>query len=192
VGHLLAFCGINPISFEFKRIGRGLSNDIVRLQNLLNHQQPRIKNGGLNSRYIRIKPSQGSRFCLRSEELTEIEEHLDFENEALKDLLGEGFGDLERKTNDAYFSQSFPPLVYSLAAAIALRLQAYQSPPIKQISLPSVHRFLIDEASESHLRQITELDHEAVISTSFDLSTDPLELFSGAINDLAHAFINRA
>ena len=35
-GYLLAFCGVNPASMEFKRIGEGLSNDIVRLQNLLN------------------------------------------------------------------------------------------------------------------------------------------------------------
>ncbi len=192
VGYLLAFCGVNPISIEFKRIGDGLCDDIVRLQNLLNQRQPRIKSGRLNPRYIRMKPSQGNRFSLRSEELKEIEENLDLENEALKDLLGEGFGDLERETNDACFSQAYPLSVYSLGVAIALRLQTYQAPPINHISLPSVQRFLLNEASENLLRQITELDHGAVISASFELTINPLELFSPAINDLAQAFINRA
>jgi len=191
VGYLLAFCGVNPTSFELKRIGGGLNNDIVRLQNLLNHHQPRIKNGRLNKRYISINPCKGSRFFLRPQELKELEDHLDFENEALKVLLGEGFGDLERKTNETYFSHAYPPLVYSLVAATALRLQGYLEPPINQISLSCVHRFLINEASENHLRQITDLDHNAVIGTSVELSTDPLDRFPMVINDLAHAFINR-
>ena len=65
VGHFLEFCGIDTSTLSIHNSNEGRSAELVRIQNLLNHQQPRILEDVLNPQHIRLRPFQGSRFLLQ-------------------------------------------------------------------------------------------------------------------------------
>ena len=152
VGTFLEFCGINPTTIEIHKSNEGLSAEVIRIQNLLNHNQPRFIDGKLNPRYIRIKPFKGKSFLLSAEELTKIESHLNAENTALEELLGSGFSDEERPTDKNPFDSEFPAITLGITALVGLQLQQQLSQVHTNLSLQHVHQFLLEQCSENDLR----------------------------------------
>ena len=53
VGKFLDFCGIDPTTITIHNSNEGRSAELVRIQNLLNHQHPRIRDNALNPQHIR-------------------------------------------------------------------------------------------------------------------------------------------
>ncbi len=191
VGAFLNFCGIDPITTTIHNSNEGRSAELVRIQNLLNHQQPRIRDNALNPQHIRLRPSQGSRFLLQTSELAEVTDHLNTENAALEELLGPGFGDPDRPTSDRSFASTYPALTYSLTALIGLLLQQ-QTPPIRShLSLQAVQHFLLEDCEESELRRALSLNPTELTQLLLEPKTTTAETFPEFLIPMAQRFINR-
>ena len=191
VGHLLEFCDIDPSTLSIHNSNEGRSAELVRIQNLLNHHQPRIRDADLNPQHIRLRPFQGSRFLLQPEELAEITDHLNTENAALKELLGPGFGDHDRPTSQSCFGSHFPALTYSLTALIGLLLQPQPAPIRTHLSLQDVQHFLLGDCDEAHMRRALELECAELIQPILKTKTTTSDAFADVLMPLAQQFINR-
>jgi len=190
VGSLLNVCGIDSSKFFISNSNEGRSAELVRIQNLLNHQQPRIRANSLNPKHISLLPFQGSRFLLQPEELAEITDHLNTENAALNELLGPGFCDLNRQTASSTFASSYPALTYCLTALIGLLLQQQTSPTRTRLSLHEVQHFLLKNCDETALRKAILLDSVKLIELLLEPKTTIDEFFPETLVPLAQQFIN--
>lgn len=192
VGHFLKFCGIDPTTITIHNCNEGRSAELVRIQNLLNHHQPRIRDGALNPQHIRLRPFQGSRFLLQPKELAELTDHLNTENAALEELLGPGFGDPERPTSSSSFGSHFPALTYSLTALIGLLLQQQPAPIRTHLSLQNVQHFLLGACDEADLRGASSLEPAALLQPLLQSNTiTTTDAFPEALIPLAQHFIQR-
>ena len=190
VGAYLEFCGIDPTIITIHNCNEGRSAELVRIQNLLNHQEPRIRDNALNPKHIRLRPFPGSRFLLQPKELTEVADHLNTENAALEELLGPGFGDPDRPTSDSSFASAFPTLAYSLTALIGLLLQQQVAPVRNHLSLQDVHHFLLESCDERNLRKTLLLNPESFIQLLLEPKTTTVDSFPKTLVVLAQQFIN--
>ena len=191
VGAFLDFCGIDPTTITIHNSNEGRSAELVRIQNLLNHQHPRIRDNALNPQHIRLRPFQGSRFLLQPEELAEVTDHLNTENAALEELLGPGFGDPDRPTSDPSFASTYPALTYSLTALIGLLLQQ-KSPPIRShLSLQDVQHFLLEDCDEAVLRRGLSLDPMDLTQPLLEAQTTTANSFPESLLRMGQQFINR-
>ena len=192
VGTFLEFCGIDPTTITIHNSNEGRSAELVRIQNLMNHHQPRIRDNALNPQHIRLRPFQGSRFLLQPEELADVTDHLNTENAALEELLGPGFGDPDRPTSDGSFASAFPALTYSLTALIGLLLQQ-KTPPIRShLSLQDVQHFLLEDCDEAELRRALSLDPTDLIQPLLEAkTTTTTNSFPESLVPMAQQFINR-
>ena len=191
VGTFLEFCGIDPTTITIHNSNEGRSAELVRIQNLLNHHQPRIRDNSLNPRHIRLRPFQGSRFLLRPEELAAVTDHLNTENAALEDLLGPGFGDPDRPTSDRSFASTFPALTYSLTALIGLLLQQQTAPIRSNLSLQDVQHFLLEDCDEAELRRALSFDPIDLNQPLLEATTTFTNSFPESLVPMAQQFINR-
>ena len=191
VGSLLEFCGINPATFNINNTNQGRSAELVYIQNLLNHHQPHIRNSALNDRHVRLMPFRGSPFLLSPKQLAEVEDHLNFENAEIENLLGTGFGDLNRPTSKALFGDPFPALAYSLLGLIGLLLQQQTNPVVTSLSLQDIQMFLLEACDEEVLRQTACLDRHSLTQPLLEPTTTTTESFPDPLIPLAQQFINR-
>ena len=191
VGAFLDFCKIDPTTITIHNSNEGRSAELVRIQNLLNHNQPRIRADALNPQHVRLRPFQGSRFLLQPEELAEITDHLNTENAALEDLLGTGFGDPDRPTSDRNFASTFPALTYSLTALIGLLLQQQTAPIRTHLSLQDVQHFLLEDCDESELRKALSCDPIDLTQPLLEATTTSIKSFPESLIPMAQQFINR-
>ena len=192
VGTFLDFCGIDPTSITIHNSNEGRSAELVRIQNLLNHHQPRIRDNALNPRHIRLRPFQGSRFLLQPEELAEVTDHLNTENAALEELLGPGFGDPDRLTRDGSFASAFPALTYSLTALIGLLLQQQTAPIRTHLSLQDVQHFLLGDCDEAELRRGLSINPMYLTQPLLEAKTTTINSFPDSLVPMAQQFINRS
>ena len=191
VGTFLEFCGIDPTTITIHNSNEGRSAELVRIQNLLNHHQPRIRDNGLNPQHIRLRPFQGSRFLLQTSELAAVTDHLNTENAALEELLGPGFSDQGRPTNDYSFASIFPALTYSLTALIGLLLQQQPTPIRSHLSLQDVQHFLLDDCDEADLRRAVSLNPTELTQQLLEAQTTTANSFPESLVPMAQQFINR-
>ena len=191
VGMFLEFCGIDPTTITIHNSNEGRSAELVRIQNLLNHHQPRIRDDALNPQHIRLRPFQGSHFLLQPEELAEVTDHLNTENAALEELLGPGFSDQNRPISDSTFVSTFPALTYSLTALIGLLLQQQPIPIRTHLSLQEVQHFLLEDCDEAELRMGLSYDPMDLIQPLFEAATTTSYAFPDPLVQLAQQFINR-
>ena len=191
VGKFLDFCGIDPTTITIHNSNEGRSAELVRIQNLLNHHQPRIRDNALNPQYIRVRPFQGSRFLLQPQELAEVTDHLNTENAALEVLLGPGFGDPDRPTSDGSFASTFPALTYSLTALIGLLLQQQPAPIRSNLSLQDVQHFLLEDCDEAELRRALSLTPKNMTQPLLKAQTTTANSFPESLVPMAQQFINR-
>ena len=191
VGAFLDFCGIDPTTITIHNSNEGRSAELVRIQNLLNHHQPRIRDNALNPQHIRMRPFQGSRFLLQTTELAEVTDHLNTENAALAELLGPGFGDPDRPTSDRSFASTFPALTYSLTALIGLLLQQQPTPIRSHLSLQDVQHFLLEDCDESELRRALSFDPMDLTQPLLEAKTTTANSFPEPLFPMAQQFINR-
>jgi hypothetical protein len=191
VGRFLDFCGIDPTTITINNSNEGRSAELVRIQNLLNHHQPRIRDNALNPRHIRLRPFRGKRFLLQPSELAEVTDHLSTENAALEDLLGPGFGDPDRPTSDRRFASTFPALTYSLTALIGLLLQQQSAPIRTHLSLQEVQHYLLEDCDESELRQALSFDPIDLTQPLLEAKTTTVKTFQEFLIPMAQQFINR-
>ena len=191
VGHFLEFCGVDTSTLSIHNSNQGRSAELVRIQNLLNHQQPRILKDILNPKHIRLQPFQGSRFLLQPEELAEVNDHLNTENTALEELLGPGFGDTVRPTSCISFGATFPALTYSLTALIGLLLQQQTPPKRNHLSLHDIQNFLLNDCNEAHLRRALVLERNKLILPILEYKSTTSDAFPDALIPLAQQFIKR-
>ena len=191
VGTYLDFCGIDPTTITIHNSNEGRSAELVRIQNLLNHHQPRIRENALNPQHIRLRPFQGSRFLLQPEELAAVTDHLNSENAALEELLGPGFGDPDRPTSASGFASAFPALTYSLTALIGLLLQQQPAPIRSHFSLQDVQHFLLEDCDEAELRRGLSLDPIVLIQPLLAATTATTNAFPEFLKATAQQFINR-
>ena len=191
VGTFLEFCGIDPTTITIHNSNEGRSAELVRIQNLLNHHQPRIRDNGLNPQHIRLRPFQGSRFLLQNSELAAVTDHLNTENAALEELLGPGFSDQGRPTNDYSFASIFPALTYSLTALIGLLLQQQPTPIRSHLSLQDVQHFLLDDCDEADLRRAVSLNPTELTQQLLEAQTTTANSFPESLVPMAQQFINR-
>jgi hypothetical protein len=191
VGAFLDFCGIDPTTITIHNSNEGRSAELVRIQNLLNHHEPRIRDDALNPQHIRLRPFRGSHFLLQPEELAEVTDHLNTENAAIEELLGPGFGDQDRPTSDSTFASTFPMLTYSLTALIGLLLQQRTSPITNPLSLQEVQHFLLEDCDEAELRMGLSLDPMDLIQPLLEATTTTSYAFPESLVQLAQQFINR-
>ena len=191
VGTFLEFCGIDPTTITIHNSNEGRSAELVRIQNLLNHHQPRIRDNGLNPQHIRLRPFQGSRFLLQNSELAAVTDHLNTENAALEELLGPGFSDQGRPTNDYSFASIFPALTYSLTALIGLLLQQQPTPIRSHLSLQDVQHFLLDYCDEADLRRAVSLNPTELTQQLLEAQTTTANSFPESLVPMAQQFINR-
>ena len=191
VGAFLDFCGINPTTITIHNSNEGRSAELVRIQNLLNHHQPRIRDNALNPQHIRMRPFQGSRFLLQTTELAKVTDHLNTENAALTELLGPGFGDPDRPTSDRSFASTFPALTYSLTALIGLLLQQQPTPIRSHLSLQDVQHFLLEDCDESELRRALSFDPMDLTQPLLEAKTTTANSFPEPLFPMAQQFINR-
>ena len=191
VGHFLEFCGVDTSTLSIHNSNQGRSAELVRIQNLLNHQQPRILEDVLNPQHIRLRPFQGSRFLLQPKELNEVSDHLNTENTAIEELLGPGFGDTERPTSRISFGNTFPALSYSLTALIGLLMQHHRQPIRTHLALHDVHNFLLNDCDEAHLRQALVHERDELIQPILEYKSTTSDAFPDALIPLAQQFIKR-
>ena len=191
VGKFLDFCGIDPTTITIHNSNEGRSAELVRIQNLLNHHQPRIRDNALNPQYIRVRPFQGSRFLLQPQELAEVTDHLNTENAALEVLLGPGFGDPDRPSSDGSFASTFPALTYSLTTLIGLLLQQQPAPIRTHLSLQDVQHFLLEDCDEAELRQALSFDPMDLTQPLLEAKTTTANSFPESLVPMAQQFINR-
>ena len=191
VGAFLEFCGIDPSTITIHNSNEGRSAELVRIQNLLNHHQPRIRDNGLNPQHIRLRPFQGSRFLLQPEELAEVTDHLNTENAALEELLGPGFGDPDRPTSDPSFASTYPALTYSLTTLIGLILQQQPAPIRSHLSLQDVQHFLLEGCDEAELRRALCLNPTELTQPLLEPKTTTTNSFPESLVPMAQQFINR-
>ena len=190
VGSFFRFCEIDPTNISIRNSNEGRCAEHVRIQNLLNHQQPRIREGKLNPQHIRLKPFDGIRFLLTPSELSDVINHLNKENAELEHLLGPGFGDQDRPTSDESFGRQYPNLTYNLTLLIGLLLQQQASPIRTTLSLQDVQHFLLaicDEADLKHALYNTTISFKALSRKTTSSPND----FDQALVQLAQQFIKR-
>ncbi|QNI50212.1 hypothetical protein SynRS9915_00490 [Synechococcus sp. RS9915] len=191
VGAFLDFCGIDPTTITIHNSNEGRCAELVRIQNLLNHQEPRILDNALNPKHIRLRPFKGNRFLLQPKELAEVTDHLNTENSALEELLGPGFGDPERPTSDRSFASTFPALTYSLTALIGLLLQQQTAPSRTHLSLQDVQHFLLEVCNEADLRRALSQNPTELTQPLLEPKTTTADTFPEFLIPMAHQFIKR-
>ena len=101
VGFLLEFIGLDSKNFNIYTANEGVSNEFVRVKNILNQINPLMLNGRLNKDYIGIDELQGEKFLLTEDEYEIIKNECDSENKYFLNNLGANFCDKNIK-----FSQS--------------------------------------------------------------------------------------
>lgn len=97
VGFLLDFMGLDSKNFNIYAANEGVSNEFVRVKNLLNNINPLMINGQLNKNHIQIDKRQGKKFLLTEEEYQIIKTECEAENEYFLNQLGTSFCDGEIK-----------------------------------------------------------------------------------------------
>ena len=192
VGTYLNFCGIEPTRFNIQNSNEGRSAELVRIQNILNHNQPRIKNGKVNPKHIQIKPFKGHKFLLSKAELSEVKDHLDIENAAIKKLLGPDFCDTARPTIDFFLKSRFPLITYGLTALIGLKLQQIADPIKDNLSLQDVQRFLLEDCEEQIIRQVRDVDERLIVKLLSSPTTTIAKSFPRELINLAQKYISRS
>ncbi len=191
VGTYLYLCGIEPTRIMIQNSNEGRSAELMRIQNVLNHHQPCIKDGKINPKHIRIKPFKGSKFLLSKSELSEIKDHLNHENAALEKLLGPDFCDIERPTIDSFLKPRFPLITYGLTALIGLKLHQIPDPFNNNLSLQDVHRFLLEDCEEQMVRQVKDIDEHRIIKLLTSPTTVTTKIFPQELINLAQEYISR-
>ena len=116
-GYLLQLCGVDITKFEFVKVNEGASNGATRLQGAMNNLQPKIVDGKLNSRHVRVPPVCGDKFLLTRDELALIRKDLDDENAFFRKYLGNEFVDQAFPVSDHFTADNlvelYPKLFFS-------------------------------------------------------------------------------
>ena len=191
VGSFFSFCRIDSTNISIRNSNEGRCAEHVRIQNLLNHQQPRIRDGQLNPQHIRLKPFEGSRFLLTPCELSAVNDHLNTENAELERLLGPGFGDPDRPTSNESFGSQYPTLTYNLTLLIGLLLQQQASPIRTTLSLQDVQHFLLASCDEADLKHALCNTATTSFKTLSSKTTSSANDFDQSLVPLAQQFIRQ-
>ncbi len=99
VGKILEICGIHPETITIHKSNESASNIYTRLQNLFNHQQPRIIRGRLNRSFIRVGSIPGTKFFLTQREYAHFKKKLVYENHFIESTVGLGDSFLDSEIN---------------------------------------------------------------------------------------------
>jgi len=190
VGYLMESMGIDLQNIEITGRNIGRCNANIRLQNLLNHKEPGLKDNQRNPHHIKIAPFAGKKFRLTDEELSRrsphwddpsrdvsLIEHLEHENMLIKEITGIKWDITKIERLQTHLDNSFPYPTYALILTIGRILQSMHHTSVKSLPIEKIHEMLTNSSSNllQKLQPISKSHINCLIQPSLKNHSDTVD-----------------